>query len=489
MEPKDVVREKATRKFDPGEADAGYKPFPSFAEWMAKSTVDSERWERYADVIRKLRGDSPYLLPRALEVVKRAAAWDTGAIEGLYPTDRGFTLTVAMAVTAWESLVEQKGSNVRPLFESQLKAYDYVLDFATHRTPIAEAWIRELHKVICESQHTYEVQTPIGTQYQPLPKGEYKRNPNHVVQRDGSIHSWSPVDLTPAEMHRLCEELRMEAFNAAHPIIQSAYAHHAFVSVHPFADGNGRVARALASVFTYRAESIPLFILKGDIEYLPALEAADGGDFQRFTDFVLEKTIDTIRLTEQSFNAASAPSKEAALEKLTMLYLTGEAYTQSWIDEAGERLFALFKREVELQGRRDTAGGLVTFFSDNKETMLGAVLNLAFPGKKPESSPKSKYRVSSPEKSWWYMFSSAPPIRTTVSRWFQLEVPVDPRKEDNVLIRSLNTNETFEAEISELTPAPSSALRLRLSIWIDQLISATLNELSSTAEAALNKQI
>lgn len=63
MDPVDVVREGATRKFDPREADARYKPFPSFAEWLAKSTVDSQRWERSADAIRKLRGNSPDLLP------------------------------------------------------------------------------------------------------------------------------------------------------------------------------------------------------------------------------------------------------------------------------------------------------------------------------------------------------------------------------------------------------------------------------------------
>jgi Fic family protein len=492
MNSTDEPRLETARTFDLREADAQYRPFPSFEEWSAESAVDSPRWERYAEIIRELKNTSPDLLPRALEVVKRAAAWDTGAIEGLYPTDRGFTLTVAIAVTAWENLVEQKGPNARALFESQLKAYDYVLDFATQRIPIAEAWIRQLHEVVCESQDEYAVKTSIGKQYQPLPKGEYKRSPNHVEQLDGSNHSWAPVDLTLAEMHRLCGELRSDAFGAAHPVMQSAYAHYAFVSVHPFADGNGRVARALASVFTNRAESIPLLILKSDAEYLPALEAADRGDFQRFVDFILDKAIDTIRLTEESFKAANAPTKEAALEKLTMLYLTGRAYTQSWVDEAGERLFALFKRETELQGPKDAVQGMVDFACHSETPghlhYIGALLTGSNPVAKPEVAPKDAYRVSRPEKSWWFTFSSAPPARTTVSRWFQLEVPVDLAKEHNVLIRSLNTNETFEAEIAELTPEPSSALRIRLSIWINHLIAGTLNELAASAEASFKKQ-
>ncbi|MEK6324869.1 MAG: Fic family protein [Acidobacteriota bacterium] len=468
MKRSEPPQEHLTRQFDPREADARYRRFPPFEEWLAKSAVDSERWEHYAEVIHKLRRTSPDLLPRALEVVKRAAAWDTGAIEGLYSTDRGFTLTVAMAVTAWESLVEQKGANARALFESQLKAYDHVLDFATQRIPIAEAWIRELHDVVCESQDTYEVQTPIGKQHQPLPKGEYKRNPNHVVQRDGSIHSWSPVDLTPAEMHRLCEELRTEAFNAAHPIMQSAYAHYAFVSVHPFVDGNGRVARARASVFTYRAESIPLLILKGDVEYLPALEAADSGNVQRFVDFILEKAIDTIRLTEDSFKAAKAPSLEAALIELTGLYILGEADSRNLTDKAGSKLFKVFK---DLTNERFNLVDLPNVVS--LETVTSGTRGV-----------RMGHRAVG--KASGFAVSSAEPFAVKVHRLFQVEVPNDA--EDYVRIRCWDPPDIFEATLSELTPEPTAAVRLRLSVWSDKLIAEALNELSTRAAALLNRQ-
>lgn len=83
-----------------------------------------------------------------------------------------------------------------------------VLDFATQKAPVAEAWIRQLHAEMCRSQDTYLVQTPKGPQTQELPKGKYKYLPNHVRGRDGDVHAYAPVDMTPEEMHRLCEELR-----------------------------------------------------------------------------------------------------------------------------------------------------------------------------------------------------------------------------------------------------------------------------------------
>jgi Fic family protein len=143
--------------------------------------------------------------------------------------------------------------------------------------------------------------TAIGPQEQRLTKGRYKVLPNHVRTRDGTDHSYAPVDVTPAEMARLVGELRTKAFVAAHPVVQAAYAHYGLVVIHPFADGNGRVARALASVFTYRAISMPIVILSEQKEtYLDALEGADGGNYQMFVDFMLERTVGTILFVRES---------------------------------------------------------------------------------------------------------------------------------------------------------------------------------------------
>ena len=123
------------------------------------------------------------------------------------------------------------------------------MDLATKAEPISEAAIRALHSQVVEGQKTYRVLTSVGWQDQPLPKGQYKVLPNHVRRRDGEMHSYAPVDITPEEMHRLVVELRSKEFLAAKLVLQASYAHYALVSIHPFAYGNGRVARALASVF------------------------------------------------------------------------------------------------------------------------------------------------------------------------------------------------------------------------------------------------
>lgn len=465
-------------QIDPRRADALYKPFPSFAEWTAGSSIDVTRWDRYVAELRKLRDRSPELMPRALEIARRAAAFDTGAIEGLYETDRGFTMTVAVQSLLWEAALDEKGSQVRALFQAQLNAYDYILDFATRAVPIAEAWIRELHAQICEAQETYRVWTEIGWQEQVLPKGTYKLLPNHPLLADGSFHSYAPVDMTPTEMFRFCQELRSQPFLEAHPVLQAAYAQYAFVAIHPFADGNGRVARALGSVFTFRAESIPLLILvdnRGD--YLDALQGADAGGYQAFVDFTLERALDALQMASESVRAAAVKPIEEAVAEITRLYKTKGGYTHREIDQAAVRFIELLEQEIAAQLKivKDSAGAELNY-SVRVENDRYAVA-------KPSS------RLPLPSGRRLIVDVSTPgPAEAMLTRSFGVEVPKDCGIDDDFTIQDLNSQALFEARVTALLPEPNTALRMRLSIWVQRIVGEVLVELFTAAAKSLRSK-
>src|SRR4051812_2892382 len=294
------------------QGDNLYHGFPDFSAWGPLPPEDVDLWSRFAASLEERRREaSPETLKAAVEVAVRAAALDTGAIEGLYSVDRGFTMTVAVQGLAWQQMIEERGAGVRELFEAQLAAYELVLDAVTHKLPITEAWIRSLHETLCAPQKMYRVLTEVGWQEQELPKGQYKTRPNHVLLTDGTIHAYAPVDRVPDEMHRLIEQIRTPELQAAHPVLQASYCHYAFVVIHPFADGNGRVARALASTFFYRAQSIPLLIFANQKPtYLDALALADRGNFGPVISFFLDQGIDTIQLVRESLMTADTPSPE-----------------------------------------------------------------------------------------------------------------------------------------------------------------------------------
>lgn len=463
---------------DTRQVDASYDPFPLFDEWV-NIPIGIARWEAFAAEVSSRRTEaSPELLKRAQEIVERAAAIDTGAIEGLYDVDRGFTFSVAKQVTTWEAMIDQKGEDVRDLFESQLSAYESVLDLATKSTPVTEAWIRQLHAEICRAQDTYLVQTPTGPQKQELPKGEYKHLPNHVRGRDGEIHAYAPVDMTPEEMHRLCEEVHSEAFQKAHPVLQASYIHYAFVVIHPFADGNGRVARALASIYTYRSHSVPLLILADTRnEYISALEAADKKNLQPFVNFTLERALDGIQLVQESINAAKSPEASDAISRLKKLYVTKGGYTHEEIDNAGFILFDSFVAELQKQIQPYSSVenlGIVVASTHGNQNIRDARYR----------HPINQTR----QRQTGLHVSSSAPATAGASRDFSLEVPRDANEQAGPLIRNIETGDSFQVRVEEVAPVVSAAVQIRLAMFVERFLGITLNELSEKASQKLREQ-
>jgi Fic family protein len=153
---------------DPNEALAAasaavYQPFPAFAEWAALN-VDSGALERAEQALADLKQTTTAeVLAEAVNTATRSAAVDTGAIEGLYQVDRGFTRTIATEAANWEVVLGAREEETQRAIEDALAAYDFVLDAATgSRGPITEVWIKQLHATICASQRIryYRLLTP-----------------------------------------------------------------------------------------------------------------------------------------------------------------------------------------------------------------------------------------------------------------------------------------------------------------------------------------
>lgn len=70
------------------------------------------------------------------------------------------------------------------------------------------------------------------------------------------------------------------------PGSRGAWLHHRFAQIHPFEDGNGRVARALTAAVFLKSDYLVL-VVRDDRHrerYLDALESADGGDLKPLVD-------------------------------------------------------------------------------------------------------------------------------------------------------------------------------------------------------------
>ncbi len=107
--------------------------------------------------------------------------------------------------------------------------------------------------------------------------GQYKTAPNHVVTSMGEMHYYATPAETPAKMGDLMAWYGRETDKAErHPLVLAATFHYQFVLIHPFDDGNGRMARLLMNLilmqYGYPPAIIP--IDKKGVCFL-ALETAD----------------------------------------------------------------------------------------------------------------------------------------------------------------------------------------------------------------------
>ncbi len=161
----------------------------------------------------------------------------------------------------------RKGENVRSSLRSaNARVRLRTLDLATKAEPISEAAIRTLHEVVMPGtgQHIASM-TAIGPQEQELVKRAATRcsqimcctrERSRSFLRSCGCNSCGDA----ATGRRNCAAKYLGGTPCYASCLRALWAWSLF---HPFADGNGRVARALASVFTYRAISMPIMILSG----------------------------------------------------------------------------------------------------------------------------------------------------------------------------------------------------------------------------------
>lgn len=88
----------------------------------------------------------------------------------------------------------------------------------------------------------------------PDQSGHYRKGPVYIVSRPSNkiLYTAPEAIKVPRLMRSFCSWLEDEKIKELSPVLISATAHHQFVTIHPFSDGNGRTARALATLILYQ---------------------------------------------------------------------------------------------------------------------------------------------------------------------------------------------------------------------------------------------
>lgn len=222
--------------------------------------------------------------------LQRQWAIETGIIEGVYTLDRGVTqLLIEQGIDA--SLISAADTNSDPQLVAEIirdhqQGVESLFDFVKGRRQLSAGYIKELHALMTRHQEKTLAVNTLGRQIEvTMLRGEYKQLPNNPMRPDGSIHEYCPPEHVPSEMDQLIELHLQHVQIGVQPEVEAAWLHHRFTQIHPFQDGNGRVARALSSLVFIRAGWFPLLITRDERQrYIAALETADSGDLQPLVD-------------------------------------------------------------------------------------------------------------------------------------------------------------------------------------------------------------
>lgn len=144
--------------------------------------------------------------------------------------------------------------------------------------PLTQNFIRNLHKTLLREDYTEYRTLPNGVQTSyVVHAGQYKTRPNSVITRYGDRFEYASPQETPALMSDLVdwyneEERRGELT----PVELAALFHYRYIRIHPFEDGNGRIARLMVNYILSR-HGWPMVVVRSrkKQEYLEALHQTD----------------------------------------------------------------------------------------------------------------------------------------------------------------------------------------------------------------------
>ena len=249
----------------------------------------------------------PETLKSLREYYRVGLTYTSNALEGNSLTESETKVVIEDGLTI-------EGKPLRDHYEAvgHAKAYDYVY-LITEKEGLTEENILNLHRLFYQ-------------QIDAEKAGHYR---DVKVYISGSRYAVAAVSKIPGEMQKLVKWYN-DNEKKLHPIELAATLHQRFVFIHPFVDGNGRVARLLMNLALlrngYTIAIIPAILRH---EYIYSLETAHTRP-EVFTDFIADRVIatqldllrlmrddDTVNDTVKSYMSALSKTEQTVLAAIS----------------------------------------------------------------------------------------------------------------------------------------------------------------------------
>jgi len=248
-------------------------------------------------------------------------------------------------------------------------AYERSIELAHHHSPITTDILKELSSITMKNT---------GQIYHTA-LGDFSSANGDIrlVNVSAGIggKSYMSFNKVPQKLKDLCDRLNSQRKEVWKKTIIDQYllsfdAHYDLVTIHPWADGNGRMSRLLMNLIQFEYGLVPAKILKEDKErYIEALiKTRENDDKSIFQRFMLDVMIKNLTMDIKAFidsTGAKAPSsvgKETSREKIIrLLGENGNMTTQTLSETLGITTKAIEKHLSHLKSE-----GIITRVGPDK---------------------------------------------------------------------------------------------------------------------------
>jgi len=234
-------------------------------------------------------------VPSLVKDAMARQAWGSTAIEGCT-----LSLEAIKGLLEGKKILDYPDRHVR-MATNYLQALSWIQKQASQK-PISEKALLDLHRMIAEGA------------VEEGPVGDYRK-----VDVRAGLHVGAPWREAPRLTRELLQWLNHKEAEELPAVFTSALVHLRFVEIHPFRDGNGRLARALTTWELYRRgfDTLHVFaldevLLENRALYIKALQRVqvEGEDVGGWMEFMAEAVLETLERIEKRIQSIGTTPNE-----------------------------------------------------------------------------------------------------------------------------------------------------------------------------------
>lgn len=220
-----------------------------------------------------------------------------------------------------EGITSSKRTMAEQMMNLDLKnAYDYGIKWIKqHPVITVDSLINLSSKVMARTGSEYHT---IAGDFSAA-KGELRKVNVKAGIAGASYMSFQKV---PDKLKAFCEDLNQKRKNINSADILSVYAlsfwaHYELVTIHPWADGNGRMSRLLMNLLQWEYNVLPSKVLKEDkAEYIQALiDSRENDDVNIFSNCMIKLHVQHLRTEIKQYEKSIGENEEKVVDKSAMI--------------------------------------------------------------------------------------------------------------------------------------------------------------------------